>query len=101
MRKLATILLLLIFVNTMLPIGQVGSLLASAQLNEEACQQGNQLPDEKAKDCHYETGTIAVHQKEQFELAALLNSPRIQHKEEIPANLSSDILMPPPKLLPS
>jgi hypothetical protein len=85
----------------MLPIGQVGSLLASAQLNEEVCQQGNQLPDEKAKDCHYETGTIALHQKGLFELASLLKSTRILHKEEIPSSPSSDILMPPPKILPA
>lgn len=98
MRKAFSIFLLLVFATTVLPIGQVGRLLASNQLNEEVCQQANQLLEEKVKDCHFDTGNIPHALFERFELSANLDNPRLQHKEEIPASPSSDILMPPPKL---
>jgi hypothetical protein len=97
MRQTFSIFLLLVFATTVLPIGQVGRLLASNQLNEEVCQQANQLLEEKVKDCHFDTGSLPNTLVERFELAANLENPRLQHKEEIPASPSSDILMPPPK----
>jgi len=96
MRKALSIFLILVFATTVLPIGQVGRLLASNQLNEEVCQQGNQLLEEKVKDCHFETCGMSIPISERFELSAMLESLRIQHKEDIPSSPSCDILVPPP-----
>jgi hypothetical protein len=97
MRKKFAIFLMLVFATTVLPIGQVGRLLASNQLNEEVCQQANQLLEEKVKDCHFDTSYLPHALLAPFETAAYFANPRLQHKEEIPTSPSSDILMPPPK----
>lgn len=97
MRKSFAIILLMVFATTVLPIGQVGRLLASNQLNEEVCQQANQLPEENGKDCQFDTCYHPHALFAQFEPAANIANPRLQQKEEIPASPSSDILMPPPK----
>lgn len=97
MKKIGAILLILVFSTTVLPIGQVGSLLASNQLNEEVCQQGNPIMEEKAKHCHFDASFNPHDLLVDLSYSAFLESPRMQHKEDIPHSPSSDILIPPPK----
>lgn len=97
LQKTFAIFLMLVFATTVLPIGQVGRLLASNQLNEEVCQQANQLLEEKVKDCHFDTSHPPHALLEAFETSPNRAKPRLQHKEEIPTSPSCDILMPPPK----
>lgn len=96
-RKIISVLLLLVFSATVLPISQIGELLASNTLNEEVHQQAPQLLEEKCKEPLYASHSF-LHPADHFNwicIARLSSSALL--KEMVPKGPTEDIVIPPPK----
>ena len=95
--KLISALLLLVFSTTILPVAQIGLLLASNTLNEEVHQQAPQILEEKCKEPLYASHHF-LHPAEylSWECVTRLDASALL-KEMVPKGPAADIIIPPPK----
>lgn len=96
-RKVISVLLLLLFSATVLPVAQLGELLASNTLNEEVHEQVPQLQDEKSKESCFVLHNL-LHPAGCFSKEAVLalGFANLQ-KEMVPTPPTDDIVAPPPE----
>lgn len=96
-RKLISVLLLLVFSVTVLPLAQIGRLLASNTLNEEVHQQVPQILEEKCKEPLYASHHL-LHPSEYMSWVCInrLDASALV-KEMVPKGPAADIIVPPPK----
>ncbi len=96
-RKVISFILMLVFSATVLPLMQIGELLASNALSEEVHQQAPQILEEKCKAPLYGSDNY-LHPKESFHwlYQAQMHSSALL-KEMVPKGPAEDILIPPPK----
>lgn len=98
MRGLISIILMMVFMTTVLPVRQIGNMLAKNQLNEEVNEQGPQTLEEKTKQCpnHSYCGHYSHIDLRHPSLSFLYNLDG-NFKERIPVFPASDVVIPPPK----
>ncbi|MCA0381112.1 MAG: hypothetical protein LCH58_03045 [Bacteroidetes bacterium] len=96
-RKVISFILMLVFSATVLPLMQIGKLLASNTLNEEVHQQAPQILEEKCKEPLHGSDNY-LHPKESFHWSyqTQMHSSALL-KEMVPNGPAEDILIPPPK----
>src|SRR5689334_19389972 len=97
LKRVISLLLLLILMIQMLPVKQVGAILFSNQINEEIPHGSDTFKDASKKQVLLNDFLAVTHPQT---ISDFLSSPSnfIFFSSEIPSNHAMEILVPPPNL---
>lgn len=92
-KKTIGLFLILVFSIQLMPVMQVGLILANGQLTEEQCSINEDHPKGKETTLHILTADLKLY------LSSYQQICRVPHKEDFKSRQADDVQTPPPNVL--